>query len=572
MKKLLLLLVLIGISQLAASQVGINTTSPNAQLDIKSSNQATPANNDGILIPKIDAFPLTNPTAAQQGMLVYLTTVSGGKQPGFYYWDNTGTPQWKGFGEFGWNLTGNSGTDATINFLGTTDDIDVVFKRNNTRAGLLGNQWEANTSFGLSAYNPLSIGVNNSAFGYNALASITEGNMNTAIGAYSLSSITEGIGNTGVGLEALTLNINGGYNTGIGIQSLANNIDGMCNVASGGMSLLYNKNGSYNTAIGYSAMILNSSSENNVAIGHAALALNGFTNGNVRYEGNNIAIGRDAMYNNYSTTVTNGVNNVAVGGYSLRENITGFGNATLGHNSLRANTIGENNVAVGFEALRWNYTGLGNVAVGYKALDSQQTGSYNTCVGYNVDPTSSTAVTNYTGVGYNVGGVTSLSNMVELGNTSVATIRAQVTGITAYSDRRIKNDIQENVPGLKFITKLRPVTYRLDIHKQNEILYRDKKNSEADWPGKYDIEKIIQTGFIAQEVADAAKATGYDFNGVNIPEKESELYTLNYTGFVMPLVKAVQEQQEIIEIQNKKITLLEKTNEEILKRLKLLEQ
>ena len=56
------------------SQVGINTTSPDAQLDIRSSNQVAPSNTDGLLIPKIDAFPATNPTLAQQGMLVYLTT------------------------------------------------------------------------------------------------------------------------------------------------------------------------------------------------------------------------------------------------------------------------------------------------------------------------------------------------------------------------------------------------------------------------------------------------------------------------------------------------------------------
>ncbi|MGB5419562.1 MAG: hypothetical protein WBN21_12090, partial [Algibacter sp.] len=65
------------------SQVGINTTNPNATLDIRVSNQATPANNDGLLIPKIDNFPTVNPTAAQNGMLVYLTTDGT-----FYYWEN----------------------------------------------------------------------------------------------------------------------------------------------------------------------------------------------------------------------------------------------------------------------------------------------------------------------------------------------------------------------------------------------------------------------------------------------------------------------------------------------------
>jgi hypothetical protein len=94
MKKLLFILVNLIFIQFGYSQVGINTTTPNAQLDIKSSNQAAPTNTDGILIPKIDAFPVINPTAAQQGMMVYLTTISAGKQPGFYYWENS-TISWK---------------------------------------------------------------------------------------------------------------------------------------------------------------------------------------------------------------------------------------------------------------------------------------------------------------------------------------------------------------------------------------------------------------------------------------------------------------------------------------------
>jgi len=41
---------------------------------------------EGLLIPKMDKFP-ANPTVDQQGMMVYLTTSTGGKFPGFYYWD-----------------------------------------------------------------------------------------------------------------------------------------------------------------------------------------------------------------------------------------------------------------------------------------------------------------------------------------------------------------------------------------------------------------------------------------------------------------------------------------------------
>ncbi len=75
------------------AQVGINTTTPQAQLEIKSSSEATPSNTDGILIPKVATFPATNPTVAQQGMLVYLTTPVGTNLPGFYYWDDA-TSSW----------------------------------------------------------------------------------------------------------------------------------------------------------------------------------------------------------------------------------------------------------------------------------------------------------------------------------------------------------------------------------------------------------------------------------------------------------------------------------------------
>ena len=100
MKKIILLLCFIVFNLYQTNaQIGIGTTLPNAQLDIRSSNQATPANNDGILIPKVNVFPATNPTVAQQGMLVYLTTpttfLATSRQPGFYYWNNP-TSDWIG--------------------------------------------------------------------------------------------------------------------------------------------------------------------------------------------------------------------------------------------------------------------------------------------------------------------------------------------------------------------------------------------------------------------------------------------------------------------------------------------
>ncbi len=46
-----------------------------------------------------------------------------------------------------------------------------------------------------------------------------------------------------------------------------------------------------------------------------------------------------------------------------------------------------------------------------------------------------------------------------------------------------------------------------------------------------------------------ANELGYDFSGVDAPRNEDDHYGLRYAEFVVPLVKAVQEQQEMIESQ-----------------------
>ena len=51
------------------------------------------------------------------------------------------------------------------------------------------------------------------------------------------------------------------------------------------------------------------------------------------------------------------------------------------------------------------------------------------------------------------------------------------------------------------------------------------------------------------EVEKAADEIGYDFNGLHKPNGPNDLYGLGYTDFVVPLVKAVQEQQKMIDNQ-----------------------
>ena len=92
--------------------------------------------------------------------------------------------------------------------------------------------------------------------------------------------------------------------------------------------------------------------------------------------------------------------------------------------------------------------------------------------------------------------------------------------------------------------------------------------SNADWDGKYDIEKQRVTGFIAQEVEQAARQCGYDFHGISKPRNQNGLYSLNYAEFVVPLVKAVQEQQQQIDAQQKQIDDLKALVQSLLVKVK----
>ncbi len=138
MRKLsLIFIVIIGWLFTMNAQVAINITgaTPDASsgLDVSFTNK-------GLLIPRVAltatnaAGPITSPTTS---LLVYNTaTASSGATavtPGYYYW--TGT-EWSRVLDAAsgkpWLLTGNAGTVAGTNFIGTTDAIDFVVKTNNT--------------------------------------------------------------------------------------------------------------------------------------------------------------------------------------------------------------------------------------------------------------------------------------------------------------------------------------------------------------------------------------------------------------------------------------------------------
>ncbi len=152
----------------------------------------------------------------------------------------------------GWSITGNTGINAATHFMGTTTNVDVIFRRNNIRAGRLGAN---NTAFGVSALTGAT-GSWNTAMGTGALENST-GSRNTALGFAALAANTSGNENTAVGTDALSANISGHNNTAVGRRAMGN--------------VGANTTGSENTALGYMAFSTGDGLSNATAIGARAM-------------------------------------------------------------------------------------------------------------------------------------------------------------------------------------------------------------------------------------------------------------------------------------------------------------
>ncbi|MBK8280011.1 MAG: tail fiber domain-containing protein [Saprospiraceae bacterium] len=392
-----------------------------------------------------------------------------------------------------WSLKGNKGLKSG-QFIGTLDTMPLIFKFNNIISGRIDSN---NTVLGYNALpnsdKSLSL-TNNIAIGKNALFSNVNGGANVAIGSNALKGQLRGYQNIAIG--------NGSMSESTSQKSGYYYNDSYFNIAIGSEALNKNRLNN-NIAIGYRSLFLNDSGSNNIAIGQLALA-NQVTGGHTG--GRNIAIGQESM---------SGAGISASSSYS-------FENIAIGYQALNRNQSSYN-VVVGGHTLNENTYGYANTGIGYS---QRATGEYS----------NSTALGAYTYITGN--------NMVRFGDQFVTSIGGRVSW-TTLSDGRFKTDVQNDIKGLDFIKKLRPVSYNFD-HDKLEAFYKIPEERRSILP-RSNIPSSRQTGFIAQEVEQAAKEVGFDFHGVDKPQNAETPYGLRYAEFVVPLVKAMQEQQKMIE-------------------------
>jgi hypothetical protein len=527
--------------------IGIGTTTPvpSAILELR-------ANNRGVLIPRLTTLQINGISSPANGLLVYNTDSAAftyRANSAWVYVRGTATP-----GNIAWSITGNDGTNAATHFIGTTNDMDIVFRRGGERAGII-NLDSMNTSWGLGALSAGTIGRENTAIGFNALNANTSGYENTATGLKALFRNTEGVHNTAYGSGSLLLNTTGSTNTALSTYALFNNVTGNRNTAVGYAALQANQAGSNHTALG-SFALTKAKGTNNTAVGFSAGAdnISGSFNLFLGNEAGRSETGSNKLY--ISNSNTNKNNTLVYGEFDNKllaiDGKVGIG--MLPDSSFPVQIKGQSaksNIMMLFNeagAPKWDVTlegdnlnfykhgvadrmlllgGNGEVRIGQNSSNQVRQGRLTVKQRGQDDGISLEHPTNSNR--WNLWH-SAVSNGLLLGyNDRFSGIFAPEDGsYSILSDRRLKKDITAYQPVLDKLIQIKPYHYHY-IH------------GESNAP--------FSSGFMAQDIQkifpDAVSALEYK-NG-------EAMLGINYQYFTVAAIKGIQEQQQKINEQEQKI-------------------
>ena len=381
--------------------------------------------------------------------------------------------------------------------------------------------------FGTSSNHSLRFITNNAV----ALAIAADG---------SLSTPTAGTSNFRAGVNAGNSIASGGVsNVLLGDEAGTAIITGSYNVIAGHRAGDALDTGSNNVALGWAALTLDTKGDKSTAVGRSALASQNFTSATDSY---NTALGYSA-----GAAITSGASNTFVGGLAGDGTDDGASNTAVGYLSLSANA-GDQNTAVGDNSLGV-VTGDSNTAIGRAAGLQITSGGNNIAIG--VDALRS---------GSPGGAQTTASNKIGLGDENISSANIQVDW-TVASDARDKTDFTALDLGLDFVKALAPVTYKWDKRSKYGDKTADGYDLAAQSPDGTHKEDWLDIGFKAQEVEALEIAAGYNksskTNLVSSHTDDGKQMGLQYSKFVPILVKAIQEQNALIEALTARIVTLE---------------
>jgi hypothetical protein len=383
-------------------------------------------------------------------------------------------------------------------------------------------------------------GTSNVRFGVNAGNSIASGgNYNVFLGDEAGTACSTGDANVGIGFNALKTQTTTGINTAVGFkagESITSGVENNLFGSNAGDSLT---DADYNVAMGVEALAGDTKGSNSVAIGHRALFKQNFANSTNTF---NTAVGYTA-----GQEITTGTLNTFIGGQAGDGTDDGASNTAVGYASLSAN-CGNSNTATGRYALT-NCTGGNNTAIGDQAGNNVTSGSNNIFLGKDAGITGSPG-----------GNITTGTNNIVVGDENNDAAYIQIDW-TVASDQRDKTDFTALDLGLDFVKALAPVTYKWDKRSKYGDKFADDYDLNAQSPDGTHKEEQLDVGFKAQEVEALEISAGYKIadktNLVTSLTSDGKQYGMQYSKFVPILVKAIQEQNALIEALTARIATLE---------------
>ncbi len=348
--------------------------------------------------------------------------------------------------------------------------------------------------------NTKLIGINKAEIAKVKALTVTNKNANTATKTIANAAKTQAAANKAA-VAALKVQV-GGLNDDIFIDNKENVIIGHRGTGS-------KITGDHNIAMGTGTLV-NATGDHNVGLGYACLP-------KMKAGGQNIGIGWGAGFEFLSGSL-----NTFIGRHSAYELRNGNKNAFLGWYSGQYSNKAEQCTFIG----PW----AGDCS--HKHAVGQGVHRNVTCIGYRSQVYADDSIT--------LGG-----NGNTNGSDRIKYIFSAVSSITRRSDTRDKTDIAPIDMGLEFISKIEPVSYRLDL--RSRYLPEDAADDDFSVQGdnsahdRKDPERSI--GVKAQQVEEVCQSMGVDFPGLVKTDDRAgdDLYHITYGEFIPILIQAVKD-------------------------------
>lgn len=193
-----------------------------------------------------------------------------------------------------------------------------------------------------------------------------------------------------------------------------------------------------------------------------------------------------------------------------------IGNSSLGVKDIYVGLAGH--VYLGGDTNNYVYSAAASLELHGNAVIHCEATSYilfTTAAGYVWQMDTSGNLIPWTDATYSLGDATHCASYVYYYNLS------------SCSDERLKEDIQDSL-GLDFINRISAVSYKYNSRVESKKPKRKRQ------------------GLLAQQIKSVVDELSEDFEGIHYDE-ENDKYGLDYTQFIAPIIKAIQELKEIVD-------------------------